>query len=139
MKKILTIALAFLLMMSNMGFTVATHFCGGHAVKSGLRLGGGDWDCGMNTKSAEYQVSQTNCTSITAEPCCENMHQHIQTDDNQPTDLPAPQFHAPIGEPVVFSFLYLESSTAQEIAPRRIDPPPLLKRDVQVLFQTFLI
>ncbi len=126
-------------MMSNLGLTVATHYCGGHAVESGLLMGGGNLDCGMKDGGTEYQAANETCAHFTAEPCCANLHQTLQTDNNLQTDLPAPKFQAPIAGFVVDYFHFVEPVTALEIAPFRIDPPPLPERDVQILFQTFLI
>ena len=139
MKRLLTIALAFLLLMSNMGFTLATHLCGGEAVKSGLRLGGGDWDCGMKYEVTRLHDTGHRCTRLTEEPCCKNLHQTIQSDNTLSNDLLAPQFHVPAVESVVFSLPYFEHFTVIEAAPFRIDPPPLPARDVQLFFQVFLI
>ncbi|MFB9296945.1 HYC_CC_PP family protein [Persicitalea jodogahamensis] len=139
MKRFLTIALAILLLMSNMGFTVATHFCGGQAVMSGLRLGGGDWDCGMVHEASDHREDDRNCTRLAEEACCKNQHQTIQTDNTLSTDFPAPQFHASAVGIAVFPLPYFERFTVLEAEPFRIDPPPLPERDVQVLFQTFLI
>ena len=127
MKRLLTIALAFLLLMSNMGFTFATHLCGGEVVKSGLRLGGGDWDCGMKYEVTEHHNTDHQCTRLTEEPCCKNLHQTIQSDNTLFNDLPAPQFHAPAVEPVVLLLPYFEHFTELEAAPFRIDPPPFLR------------
>lgn len=139
MKRFVAISLAIIIMMSNLGLTVATHYCGGHAVESGLQLGGGDLDCGMKDGGTEYQAANENCAHFTAEHCCENLHQTLQTDNTLQIDLPAPEFHAPVAEPAVYAFHYYEPVTALEIAPFRIDPPPIFERDIQVLFQTFLI
>lgn len=140
MKRLVAISLAIIILMSNLGLTVATHYCGGHAVESGLLMGGGDFDCGMEGGDTEHRVVDENCAHFTAESCCENLHQTIQTDNTLQIDLPAPEFHAPtVAEFVVYSFLFFEPVTAGEIAPFRIFPPPLPGRDVQILFQTFLI
>lgn len=125
--------------MSNLGLTVATHYCGGHAVRSGLLLSGGDFDCGMMDDGTVYRDTSAQRTHFAAEHCCKNLHQTLQTDNTLQTDLPAPEFHAPVAEPAVYAFHYHEPVTALEIAPFRIDLPPLFERDVQVLFQTFLI
>lgn len=124
MKRFLTIVMAILLLMSSMGFTVATHFCGGHAVMSGLRLGGGDWDCGMVQEEIDHSDDDRNCTRLTEESCCKNRNQAIQTDNTLSTDFPAPQFHASVAEFVVSPLRYFEQFTVLEAEPFRIDPPP---------------
>lgn len=139
MKRLVSISLAIIFLMSNLGLTVATHYCGGHAVDSGLLMGGGDLDCGMKGDKLDYQDIDEKCTLFAAEPCCENLHQTLQTDNTLQTDLPAPEFYAPVVEFVANVFHYFEPITALGIAPFRIDQPPLPERDIQILFQTFLI
>ncbi len=139
MKRIVAISLAIILLMSNLGLTVATHYCGGHAVRSGLLLGGGDFDCGMMDVGTDYRDTSAKYTHFAAEHCCKNLHQTLQTDNNLQTDLSVPEFHAPVTVLAPYAFHYFEPVTAVEIAPFRIDPPPLSERDIQILFQIFLI
>ena len=119
-----------------MGFSFATHYCGGKAVKSKLMLGNGDLDCGM-AKMDEACESET--TTVSKKSCCENHFLSLEVEDDfQPSVIPAD-----IDLNFVYTFVYtfielLNSGVEQEIAYRDYSPP-LRNIDVQVMFQSFLI
>lgn len=125
-------------MFSNMGFTLATHYCGGHAVKSKLMLGIGELDCGM-AKSDKSCESDSMETSVKKKGCCENQYISINLEDEyQPSAL-----QANLDYNFVFTFVY----TFVELLNSQVEldvvyddySPPLRYIDVQVLFQSFLI
>lgn len=121
-----------------MGFTLATHYCGGYAVKSKLMLGNGELDCGM-AKSDKSCESDSMETSVKKKGCCENQYTSINLeDDYQPSVL-----QANLDYNFVFTFVYtfvelLNSNIELEVAYDDYSPP-LRNIDVQVLFQSFLI
>ena len=116
---------------------MTTHYCGGHAVKSKLVLGDKSLNCGMEKMDENCETGSE--TSITKKACCENHFMSLNVENEfQPTIV-----QPSIDVNFVFTFVYtyfelLTSNFQQEIAFGDYSPP-LRNRDVQVLFQTFLI
>ncbi len=140
-KKIIAISLLLILLLSNVGLSVATHYCGGHAVKSGLSLGGSALDCGMSERSAASPECDRSGNHLKPERCCENYRQVLQTDDNHSPDVISAVLDIAFGlVPHHYDFLS-KKLFSREKSPKAFfyPPPPLPARDVQVLFQSFLI
>lgn len=120
-----------------MGFSIATHYCGGHVVKSKLVFGDKSLDCGMEKMDEDCEIGTE--TSITKKSCCENHFLSLGVEDGYQETLAQSQINVNF----VFTFVYtyfelLSSNFQQEIAFGDYSPP-LRNGDVQVLFQTFLI
>jgi len=117
-----------------MGFTMATHYCGGHAVETALVIGEAHIDCGMESEEepcANPVVKSNNC--------CENEYTSMSIEDDYNTQ--AKQLNI---SPVFFSlfactYLNLQPSTEVATIVFRDDPPPPLNQNRQVLFQSFII
>ncbi|PIB34931.1 hypothetical protein BFP72_05745 [Reichenbachiella sp. 5M10] len=134
MKKVIAISLALLLLLSNTGFAVHTHYCGGKAVESSMGLGLVTLDCGM-------METPQPCASMEWTPtqnCCDNSHLSYEIEDDYQ--------EAGIAAFIVLDFVYVLAFTfhafgsIQSEAASHIDyAPPILQRDSQVLFQSFLI
>ncbi len=121
-----------------MGFTMATHYCGGHTVKSKLMLGNGELDSGM-AKPNKSCESDSKETSFKKRGCCENQYTSINLEDDYQSSV----LHVDLDSKFVYTFIYtfielFNSSIELDIAFINYSPP-LLKQDVQVLFQSFLI
>lgn len=140
-KKIIAISLSLVLLLSNVGFSLTTHFCGGHAVKSALSLGGTTLDCGMGEQSTASPECDRPGHNLKAGRCCDNQQRVLQTDDNHPTEATSlvqgshggltPPLYIFLSEKLLIGGKFQKTSF--------YPPPPLPARDVQVLFQTFLI
>lgn len=81
MRKVLSILLIVVVMLSSIHFTVATHFCGGKvaSVKAGIE--GTIANCGMknNTKECPSEAQ------ITPTSCCKNISHVLSVDNYQVT------------------------------------------------------
>ena len=78
MKKLLSISFAFLILLSGMHFTIATHYCGGELSASKVSFSGELASCGM-----ENEVDQ--CKSPGIHPvsnCCHNKVSVLAVDHN---------------------------------------------------------
>lgn len=126
-------------MVSNIGFAMNTHFCGGEAVKTTFSLGLGNPDCGMEDVYKDCENLPSEQEQVSPKPCCENQHQVLQTDDIAKTQ----QISYGVN-PVLFSAL-VRTFTPPAIFSDKGQKtyaeysPPFPERDVQVFFQTFLI
>lgn len=122
-----------------MGFAVATHYCGGQAVKSKLVLGNGTIDCGMKDTGNRCE-SHAEKSTINKKSCCENHYLSAGADENLKPSIEEIKINANF----VYAFTYiliqlLYPESEQDIAFNNYSPPPPRNRDVSVLFQTFLI
>lgn len=117
---------------------MTTHFCMGKAVSSLLTIGQGNTDCGMEKMTIPCE-SDTSEQTVKAENCCENEYISLDTDNNFETFAQQTDFNAKFIFAFAYTFLHLESSTEDKTSNYRDYSPPLLKRDTQVLYQTFLI
>jgi hypothetical protein len=69
MRKAIAISLSFILLLSNVGLTLASHYCGGKVVESQFMIGAKNLDCGMpdmDTTCANDDAANT----VQSIPCC---------------------------------------------------------------------
>ena len=134
MKKLLSISLSIIILFGNMGFTLATHYCGGHAVESSFAIGEASIGCGMDNE----EESCENPT-VKSKNCCENQYISMNIEDDFNTQ--AKQLN--ISPEFLFTFVYTcfnpQPSTEVTTAVFRDNSPPLLNQSRQILFQNFLI
>ena len=141
MKRTLAIILSVILMASHMYLTIGTHFCGGVANNSEIILAKSVIDCGMSSIKSDCQnehKSENPNDLINSVPCCEDRYQNIQTTDDFVKDV----------QQVILNFdfivFYLYTSISTNHFPKQAEnlfaykSPPLIEKDVQVLFQSFL-
>ncbi|MBR9832390.1 hypothetical protein GYB57_09595 [bacterium] len=138
MKKIMALFLTFMLLGSQMGFAVSVHICGGLISKQSVSLLKADLSCGMENMNAKCE-SSPSAKNISKKSCCQDQTQVIQVKDNfnQKNNVSSNQ--------VEFIQLYtliasgLLSLEKESVSDFQISPPPLIKNNTQILFQTFLI
>lgn len=121
-----------------MGFSVATHFCGGHAVKSKLVFGDKTLDCGMNKMDTSCETD-LGTTTIKQKSCCENQYMSLDVEDDFQRTIAQPRIDVNFVFTFVYTYFELLTSNFQQEAAFGDYSPPLRNRNVQVLFQTFLI
>lgn len=129
------------MLFTTFGFSMNTHFCGGHAVKATLTIGEGEPDCGMKMMEFSCEDSPRDFAQIQSQPCCENHHQIIQL-EGEVELTPALDFNASN-----FALVFVHSVVASILnptvrvldAPYSVHSPPRQERDIQVLFQTFIL
>lgn len=142
MKKGFSILLSFILLASHMYLTIGTHFCGGEVVETKIILGETHLGCGMldmEKPCDDSENSNKNLVSFDKVPCCKNEFQTVQTTDEFVKDVAPQSFHVDFAIAIIYTTLDLDlfpKSTNQFYT--EYIPPPLGK-DIQVLFQTFLI
>lgn len=127
------------MLISSIGFSFNTHFCGGEAVKKSFSLGLHNPDCGMAIMEVECEKAPSKEDQLTKKPCCENQHQVIQLDKNakiQSTTINAnPIFVVAFIHAFIQPIFYADQKLVHHT-----DYSPLIPdKDIQVLFQTFLI
>lgn len=133
--KILAACMALVVLMTTMSFTVNMHYCGKMLVD--YSVFNDAKTCGMEKMQAAF-----NCeiTTIAKKSCCKDIQLIVEGQDDLKNSFEALSFEQQI---FVFTFYHSYSNLFEEkntTAILFVDyPPPFLKRDVQVLHQTFLI
>ncbi len=126
------------MLASNIGIASNTHFCGGEAVEHTLSLGIEHLDCGM--AETEQSCSSANGhDQLNAKPCCDNQHDLLQLDEDVTLIQQAPEVNKTFVVAFIHTFLVQVFSFEKKESFYLNYSPPLLKQDVQVLFQSFLI
>ncbi len=142
MKKVFSILLSFLLLVSHMSFIVGTHYCGGETVESKLILGETHLGCDMSLGSMSCSVTgeaDSHQVTIENQPCCENEYQSFQLTNEFVKEASSITFSVNVALAFVNVDTFLERfSTGTPHSFIDYSPPPL-EQDLQVLFQTFLI
>ncbi len=127
--------------MSNSGFAVITHFCGGEAVKSKWSIIDRDLTCGMTQVSNnENKAScENNDHELSASDCCSNSIHSLDCDDEiRPFNLLVkvlPIYPALSENHITFHFVQSMVLFQDHL----INAPPLLNQNYTILFQSFLI
>jgi len=117
-----------------MGFTVSSHICGGHKVKSVISIGNADVSCGMEKKKSDCETK-----SLMKDDCCQDEFQLIQNDENYTQQVTDFDFSNDFLIAFVTSYVeLLETETTEVDFFTDHSPPPLIK-DIPVLIQSFLI
>ncbi|MDT8394065.1 MAG: hypothetical protein RQ761_09475 [Bacteroidales bacterium] len=142
MKKVLPILLSFILLASHMSLSVGTHFCCGEAMVTKILVGDTHLGSGMQDMEGTFNDSNrpnTNELHFENVPCCENRYQTLQSTDEFIKDVEThscrPDF--------VLAFVYttpdleINPNSTHRFFTEYISPP--LEKDIQILFQTFLI
>jgi len=138
MKKALSLFLAFILLFSNAGFTLATHYCGGEALMSRIVVGSEPIGCGMPGMDESDSAGKDTHSKTT--PCCENHYQPIEVEDEfHPSKILQLSIQADFITAFVPVFLFFPRYPEQEEPRYAHYSPPLLLRDLPVLHQVFLI
>ncbi|UZR98916.1 HYC_CC_PP family protein [Chondrinema litorale] len=139
MKKAISILLSLLTLISNVGLSIDTHLCGGKAVKNSVSIGLHDLDCGMSGMDKDCELQYSSGKRLKSKTCCENQHQVLDMDDNVEIAT-AYQIINPIFLiAFVHTFVQPLFLKVAALIHNSYYSPPLRKRDIQVLFQTFLI
>ena len=136
MKKLISILLTTLLLLSSSGVTYAQHFCGAYEMMSKITLGEAELSCGMEMKTSpceeEGQDEKHNC--------CDNEYTTVDVDDNFATTSFDFQLNPVFVIAFVSVFVMQETDNYNENIDFYKDySPPPLGEDLQVLYDTFLI
>lgn len=132
--------MAFLLLVSQVSFTIGTHFCGGEAVETKVLFSDMHLGCDMMEmeKACEIPENHSNETSLDKAPCCENKYQTI-LETNEFVNETAPLVNYPD-----FAMAFVYTTSKFDLFSKSISRfytayrSPSVEKDIQVLFQSFL-
>jgi hypothetical protein len=140
MKKFFSIILAVVLLASHMSLTIGTHMCRGEAIETRIIYGGSHLlGCGMEDMNEPCEIPLQHDDSFSKDQCCENHYQTFQTSDEFVND--SFQFSVSVDFALALVYAVLDINLSPQ-ADRHLNTaylPPPLEKDIQVLFQTFII
>lgn len=139
MKRFFSILLSIVLMASHLGLASVTHFCGGEAVETKITvMGETHLGCSM-PEMEETCESNTNAVHFDNVPCCENEYQTIKVTDEFVKDATQVYFNIDFAAAFIYTTINLRlfPKSTHRFYIEYKSPP--LEKDIQMLFQTFLI
>lgn len=128
-----------LLLVSSSGMAYSRHFCGGMEIASEITFGEKHLSCGMDM-DAESSDCDDESKIFDKKHCCENLIAKVQTDDNfakASFDLEFSKVFVAVFTSI-FEFKSTEIFSPKTIYFAEYNPPPL-ERDLNILYETFLI
>ncbi len=141
MKRLAPIILVMLLLYSNIGFSIVTHYCGDMAVLSEVSIDHKHLNCGMieSISLKEYKQCSKDGSLICSSTCCKNELQCSQNTDEYKS---VKKYNLDYSHALVISMALrfndsIEGNRLEIIEPKFI--PPLLKQKSIIMFQSFLI
>lgn len=133
--KILAVIIALTVLLSTMSFTVEKHVCMGEVTEVAFfdEVEG----CGMEESLCE--TPQNDVEQVSRSQCCDDIQQLIPGNDNEQQPLQGLEI-AKLKYIVTYLYTFVKDleDGKQELVIQDISPP-LVDKDIQVLYQTFLI
>tara|TARA_Y100000114_G_scaffold156218_1_gene182685 strand:- start:12289 stop:12723 length:435 start_codon:yes stop_codon:yes gene_type:complete len=141
LKKISTILLSALMLLSSTSYTFGMHFCMGELESIAIFSEAGHCDSMKKSIPCEEANDHSICDheQINAKGCCENHTLVIEGHEEltQVSSISAPDFHMVAVLYALVSFIF--SAPAVDYYSYKDYSPPLIDRDIPVLVQSFLI
>ncbi len=139
MKRVFAFFLAVLMLSTNVGATISTHLCGGKSATTAISIGVLDLSCGMD-RMAKSCGNSSSEKGLKSNGCCENSFFELAME--QDADSPKIESNVSVTQ---FLLAFNECFKHNYLSPRleRADYtnyiPPLLKHDITIMVQSFLI
>ncbi|GAB3338570.1 hypothetical protein GCM10027429_23910 [Marivirga atlantica] len=127
------------MLVSNVGFSMNTHFCGGEAVETSFSIGLHNPDCGMADMDGDCKKEPSSEEQVNPKPCCENQHEVLQLDENANLQAFSVDVNPVFFVAFIHTYIQPVLFTDQAFVHNTYYSPPIPDKDIQVLFQTFLI
>ena len=141
MKQIVSILFSVILLLSHLNLTIGTHLCEGKAVKTKLMVGHESLSCNIEDMEMSCNDSDTENKDLSFAklPCCENQYQTFSLSDDFVKI--AAETNLNIDFVVVLAYISPDDILSPKTTHHKFAdyPPPLLEKEIQVLFQSFLI
>ena len=131
--KILSIAMAFVVLLSTLSFTISKHYCGDTLVDTSLFSKAKS--CGM-----QMQNSSNKDCSIIKKNCCSEEQQLIEGQDNLKLDFTKFDLQQKIFvSTFVYTYINLFEGITKESIHFKDYSPPLIVKDIHTLDEVYLI
>jgi hypothetical protein len=140
MKKFFSIVLAVVLLASQLSLTIGTHVCAGEAIETRIIYGGSHLlGCGMEDMSEACEIPVQHDVNFSKDQCCENQYQTLQSSDEFVNDSFHHNFSVDFAVAFVHAALNIDSFSQADRPFNTAYLPPPHEKNIQALFQTFLI
>ena len=131
--KIMSFAMAFVVLCSTMSFTINMHYCGDTLVETSILQSAKG--CGM-----EMEKSSTDSCSVKKKNCCKNEQSLVDGQDELQLNFDTISLeHELFVVAFIQSYTNLFDSSLENVAAFSIDPPPRLVRQLYKLDESYLI
>jgi len=125
--------LAVLVLFSTFSFTVERHLCGGEVAD--FSIIGNLETCKMPESNDTFEKS-----SLYKTPCCQDTVETIESSNNELNIVKELELQrAQFAFVFIYSYLYLFDDLEENTTAFRYYRPPLVVKDIPVLYNTFLI
>jgi len=138
LKKVISVVLTLLMLISTSSIGYAQHFCGDYLAKATISIGHTHLNCGMEKHEPDCETEDVQA-EISRKSCCKNNISKIEIDEN----YNGSNLEVKLNTTFVAAFiithinlLFEEDGRSNQFTDYK---PPLPDIDVQVLYQTFLI
>ena len=125
-----------------MSLAIGTHFCGGESVETKIMLGKTHLGCGMMDMEEpcdDTEKADNKGVSFDKLPCCENEYQTVQSTIEFVKDAAQVSFNVDFATALIYTTLHVDLFPKSTHHLNSVFTSPPIEKDVQVLFQTFLI
>lgn len=140
MRKIISIFLSILLLVSSSGIAYTRHFCGGMEITSEITFGEIHLSCGMDMDADNSSDCGDKLGVFAENHCCENLITKVQTDDNfakTSFDLKFSKiFVATLTQIFVLDTAEILSHKTSSFA--EYNPPPC-EQNINILYETYIL
>lgn len=136
MKIFYSILLSLIVLFSNIGFTVSTHFCGGKAVKSSMSIGKDQVSCGME----KVKENQCDLPTLKSKNCCQDEFVTISTSEQNTSFSWTFDFPPIVCGSFTNEYHFYKAGLEDVVIVTNFpNPPPIPSRHRYILHQSFLI
>ena len=141
LKKFISISLVFVILFSQFGLAVGTHYCEGLFVKTKLMIGHAHLDCddmSMGDMAKDCDRKSGPETHLDKKSCCEN--EYLSIDVENEFKLSIEQRAINLDFVAILAISYIDLFSADQEKPQySAYNPPLVTKDISILHQVFLI
>ena len=136
-QKILALILAFIVLFSSFSFTVEKHVCMGEVTDVSFFTSADS--CGMLMEEEDCVNHEFSGDKIHQENCCDNIQELIPGNQNEQQAIDSFELNQ-VQFIYAFTSTYLKLFEVKEnISPFITISPPIIDKDYQILYQSFLI
>lgn len=130
--------LSLLILGSQVGFAVSTHFCGGEVSDRVISLVGSKVGCGMESQESSCSRVEISDDNISEKSCCDDESHVYQLKEDFNKKYNSIELETTFIRLFLTNYTLL-FNTEEKVVHTNIPPPPLIQQNSQVLFQTFLL
>ncbi len=138
LKKIVSIAFSLMILLSNVGLAKTIHLCMGTEMESAIGFSTSHIECEMTKKKADCH-STADTTSHEEKDCCDEEFELLVLDQEPQKSKLNLEISPEFVVSLVYTFFGVSIFATEKKENYTDYPPPVLKQDLQVLHQSFLI